>query len=482
MKELIRNKAFIGGQWSSAVSSRTFAVVNPYDGDTLTHIPDMDEKDTLKAIEAAHEAFQAWQNTTAGWRAELMDNWYDLILENLRGLSRVITLEQGKPLKEAEGEVKYGASFIKWFAQESLRLYGDIIPTFSRSKRILVIKQPIGVVAAITPWNFPVAMITRKIAPALAAGCTVVLKPAEETPLSALALAELGHQAGLPPGTINVITTSNPAPVGKLLCTHPLVRKLTFTGSTEVGKKLMTQCGSTAKKVSLEMGGNAPFIIFEDADLECALEGAVASKYRNAGQTCICANRFYVHDSVYDVFAEMLAQRVSRLKTGSGLNADVQIGPLINQQALEKVSSLVREAIAKGSKSIVANTGFEKTGVFYPPTVLTGVTEDMAISKTEIFGPVAALYRFGTDDEAIRLANNTSQGLAAYFYSRDIGRIFRVAEALEYGMVGVNTGEISHASIPFGGVKESGIGREGSKYGLDEFVEIKYICLGDIDK
>ncbi len=478
--DLLQRHAWINGQWTLAQGGKTFAVRNPADGSVIAEVADCGPEDAHKAIEAAHRAFAAWAAMLPARRARLLRRWFELIRAHTDDLALLLTAEQGKPLAEARGEIKYGASFVEWFAEETRRIYGDIIPPHAAGVRLAVIKQPVGVVAAITPWNFPNAMITRKVAPALAAGCTVVVKPAEDTPLSALALAVLAHEAGFPPGVFNVVPTSDPAPVGEVLTASPLVRKLSFTGSTEVGKLLMRQCADTVKKVSLELGGNAPFIVFDDADLDAAVEGAMASKYRNTGQTCICANRIFVQDGVYEAFAKKFAEAVQQLRVGVGTEKDVQVGPLINEAALEKVERLVADATARGACALTGGRRHERGGTFYTPTVLTDVTPDMAIAQEEIFGPVAPLYRFHTEEEVIRLANDTRYGLAAYFYGRDVGRVWRVAEALEYGMVGINTGMISTAVAPFGGVKESGIGREGSKYGIDEFVEIKYLCFGGI--
>lgn len=479
-RELFRQKAFVDGQWVDAGSMESFPVTNPFDGSVLGRVPDMDGADTEKAIEAAHNAFQGWKNLAAGERASIMKRWYALVMENKEDLALLMTLEQGKPLNEAEGEVVYGASFIEWFAEEARRVYGDVIPGHSRDARIITLKQPVGVVAAITPWNFPIAMITRKISPALAVGCTVVVKPSEDTPLSALALAVLAERAGFPPGVVNIVTTAQSPVVGEVLTTSPLVRKVSFTGSTQVGKLLMKQSASTVKKISLELGGNAPFIVLDDADIEAAVEGAIASKYRNAGQTCVCANRLLVQEGVYDEFVDEFTVAVRKLKVGNGLDAGVNIGPLINKKAIEKVDRLMKDAVAKGAKVTLGGQRHVLGGTFYETTVVTEATVDMEFSQEEIFGPVAAVYKFKTDDEAIRIANDTPYGLASYFYGKDMQRVWRMAEALDYGMVGVNTGLISTAVAPFGGVKESGIGREGSKYGVEDYLEIKYICLGGI--
>jgi succinate-semialdehyde dehydrogenase/glutarate-semialdehyde dehydrogenase len=477
---LLRNQAYVDGAWVSADSGATFPVTDPADGRVIAHVPDMDATETRRAIEAADAAWPAWRAKLAAERAAVLRRWFDLILANADDLAVILTAEMGKPLAEARGEIRYGAAFVEWFAEEAKRVYGDVIPSHGIDKRIIVIKQPVGVVAAITPWNFPNAMITRKVAPALAAGCTVVVKPAEDTPLSALALAELAQRAGFPPGVFNVVTTSRPAAVGSELTTNPTVRKLSFTGSTEVGKLLMRQSADTVKKVSLELGGNAPFIVFDDADVDAAVDGAIASKYRNAGQTCVCANRIYVQDAIYDEFAEKYAAAVQQLEVGSGFGDNVTIGPLINEAAVEKVELLVADAVAKGATIVTGGYRHALGRTYYQPTVLTNVTVEMACTREEIFGPVAPLYRFATDADAVAQANATQYGLAAYFYARDIGRIWHVGEALEYGMVGVNTGMVSTPVAPFGGVKESGIGREGSYYGIEEFVEVKYLCLGGL--
>jgi succinate-semialdehyde dehydrogenase/glutarate-semialdehyde dehydrogenase len=478
---LLRRQAYVDGAWIDADSGATFPVADPADGGAIGSVPKMGGAEARRAVAAAAAAFPAWRRLTAKQRAAILRKWYDLILANADDLALLMTAEQGKPLAEARGEVVYGASFVEWFAEEGKRVYGDTIPQHGADKRIVVVKEPVGVVAAITPWNFPNAMITRKVAPALAAGCTVVIKPAEDTPLSALALAELAGRAGFPKGVLNVIT-GTPEEIGRELTANPAVRKLSFTGSTEVGKLLMRQCADTVKKVSLELGGNAPFIVFDDADLDAAVAGAIASKYRNTGQTCVCANRLLVQDGVYDDFASRLAQAVSGLKVGPGLKGETQQGPLINAEALAKVERLVADAVEKGARVVCGGRRHALGGTFYEPTILADVTADMACAREEIFGPVAPLYRFKDDAEAIRLANDTPYGLAAYFYSRDIGRVWRVAEALEYGIIGINEGIISTEVAPFGGMKESGIGREGSKYGIDEFLEIKYLCLGGIDR
>ena len=477
---LFQNKAFINGGWADAENGKTYPILNPANGALITEVPDMGAIETKRAIEAANAALPEWKAKTAGERAAILRRWYELQMANVDDLGLILTTEQGKPLPEAKGEIKYGASFVEWFAEEAKRAYGDVIPGHGADKRIVVIKQPIGVVAAITPWNFPNAMITRKVAPALAAGCTVVAKPAQDTPLSALALAELASQAGFPPGVFNVITTNSPAEVGGELTANPIVRKLSFTGSTRVGKLLMEQCAGTVKKVGLELGGNAPFIVFDDADIDAAVEGAIASKYRNAGQTCVCANRLYAQDTIYDEFVEKLAKKVKEQKVGPGVEEGVVIGPLINQAGLEKVETLVADAVEKGASVVTGGRRHELGGTFYEPTVLANVNAGMRVTNEEIFGPVAPVYRFQDELEVVAAANATQYGLAAYFYGRDVGRVWRVAEALEYGMVGINTGMISTAVAPFGGVKESGIGREGSKYGLEEFMEVKYLCFGGI--
>ncbi len=476
---LLRDLCYIDGRWRAANSGATFAVADPADGTTIATVPDMGAAETREAIDAAERALASWRALTAKERATILRRWFELVVANADDLAALMTAEQGKPLAEARGEIVYGAAFIEWFAEEGKRVYGDIIPQHAADKRILVVKQPVGVTAAITPWNFPMAMITRKCAPALAAGCTVVIKPAEETPLSALALAALAERAGLPAGVLNIVTGA-PEAIGGELTANPKVRKLSFTGSTEVGKLLAAQCAGTVKKISLELGGNAPFIVFADADLDAAVAGAMASKYRNSGQTCVCANRFLIQDSVYDAFAARLAQAVSALRVGPGAARGVAQGPLINARAVEKVERLIAEATAKGARVVLGGRRHALGGTFFEPTVLADVTADMACVREEIFGPVAALMRFGDEAEAIAMANDTPYGLAGYFYSRDVGRVWRVAEALEYGIVGINEGIISTEVAPFGGMKESGIGREGSKYGIDEFVEVKYICLGGL--
>ena len=475
--KLFRDRAYVDGAWVEADSRKRFDVDNPADGSIIGSVPDMSTAETKRAIAAAEAALPAWRALTAKQRSNILRKWYDLILANADDLALILTTEMGKPLAEAKGEILYGASFVEWFAEEAKRVYGDVIPTPSNDRRIITIKQPIGVVAAITPWNFPNAMITRKVAPGLAVGCTFVLKPAEQTPFSALALAELAERAGMPKGVLNIVT-GDAVSIGKEMCASPTVRKVTFTGSTEVGRILMRQSADTIKKLSLELGGNAPFIVFDDADLDAAAEGALASKYRNAGQTCVCANRIYVQDKVYDAFAQKLAEKIKAFKVGKGTEAGVTIGPLIDEQGMKKVEDHVADAKSKGAKVILGGKRHALGGRFFEPTLLTEVTPDMKVSNEETFGPVAPLYRFRTDDEAVKLANNTEFGLAAYFYARDVGRIFKVAEAIETGMVGINVGILANEVAPFGGVKQSGLGREGSKYGIDDFLEIKYLCLG----
>ena len=476
---LFRQQGYIDGAWADADSGKAIEVTNPATGELLGTIPKMGADETRRAIEAAEKAWPAWRAKTGKERANIMRAWYDLIMANQEDLALLMTLEQGKPLAEAKGEVVYGASFIEWFAEEAKRVYGDTIPQHQADKRIVVIKQPIGVVAAITPWNFPNAMITRKCAPALAAGCPVVIKPATMTPYSAFALAELAERAGIPAGIVNVVTGSASA-IGGEMTSNPIVRKLSFTGSTEIGKLLMEQCAATVKKVSMELGGNAPFLVFDDADLDAAVEGAMMSKFRNTGQTCVCANRILVQDAVYDAFAAKLSEAVKTLKVGNGLEEGVSQGPLIDVAALDKVEEHVADATAKGAKVAVGGARHERGGTFYQPTVLTGVTTDMKVTREETFGPVAPLFRFSSEEEGIAMANDTEFGLASYFYARDLGRVWRVGEGLESGIVGINTGIISTEVAPFGGVKESGVGREGSKYGMDDFLEIKYLCMGGV--
>jgi succinate-semialdehyde dehydrogenase/glutarate-semialdehyde dehydrogenase len=476
---LFHEACYVDGQWIHADSGQPLPVDNPATGEVIGKVPKAGAAETKRAIEAANRAFLPWSKKTAKERAGILRRWFDLMMANQEDLARLMTLEQGKPLTESRGEVAYAAAFLEWFGEEAKRIYGDTIPQHQVDKRIVVIKQPVGVVACITPWNFPLAMITRKVGPALAAGCTVVAKPASQTPFSALALAELAEQAGVPKGVFNVVT-GGARDIGGELTSNPIVRKLSFTGSTEIGKVLMAQCAGTVKKLSLELGGNAPFIVFDDADLHAAVEGAIASKYRNTGQTCVCTNRLLVQDSVYDAFATKLVAAVKTLKPAPGLEPGATQGPLIDNAALEKVEEHVRDAQSKGAKVLAGGKQHALGGRFYEPTVLAEVTPQMAVAREETFGPVAPLFRFKTETEAISLANDTEFGLAAYFYGRDIARVWRVAEALEYGIVGINTGLISTEVAPFGGVKESGLGREGSKYGIEEFVEIKYMCFGGI--
>ncbi|HDT6531178.1 NADP-dependent succinate-semialdehyde dehydrogenase [Raoultella ornithinolytica] len=474
---LFRQQAFINGEWRDALSSDVITVTNPANGEVLGSVPKMGAEETRDAIQAAHRALPAWRQLTAKERAAILRHWFDLMMANQDDLARLMTLEQGKPLAEAKGEIGYAASFIEWFAEEGKRIYGDTIPGHQADKRLIVIKQPIGVTAAITPWNFPAAMITRKAGPALAAGCTMVLKPASQTPFSALALAELARRAGIPDGVFNVVTGSASA-VGNELTGNPLVRKLSFTGSTEIGRQLMAQCAQDIKKVSLELGGNAPFIVFDDADLDKAVEGAMASKFRNAGQTCVCANRLYVQDGVYARFAEKLQQAVEQLHLGDGLQAGVTTGPLIDEKAIAKVQEHIADAVGKGARVITGGKVDALGGNFFQPTILVDVPDGAKVAKEETFGPLAPLFRFTDEADVIRQANDTEFGLAAYFYARDLSRVFRVGEALEYGIVGINTGLISNEVAPFGGVKASGLGREGSKYGIEDYLEIKYMCIG----
>ncbi|TYO95852.1 succinate-semialdehyde dehydrogenase/glutarate-semialdehyde dehydrogenase [Geothermobacter ehrlichii] len=477
---LLRQQCYVDGEWIDAEDGATLQVSNPATGEPLGTVPRLGAAETRRAIEAADRAWRQWRAKTPGERAAILRRWAELMLENQDDLGRLMTAEQGKPLAEAKGEIAYAASFLEWFAEEARRIYGDIIPPHQNDKRILVLKQPVGVCAAITPWNFPSAMITRKAGAALAAGCTMVVKPASATPYSALALAELGERAGIPAGVFSVVTGSSGA-IGGEMTANPLVRKLTFTGSTEIGKKLMEQCAGTMKKVSMELGGNAPFIVFDDADLDAAVEGALISKYRNTGQTCVCTNRFLIQAGVYEAFAEKLAARVRAMKVGNGLEGEVQQGPLIDRAAVEKVEEHIADAVAKGARIVCGGKRHALGGTFFEPTVLADVDATMLVAREETFGPVAPLFRFETEEEAVRLANDTDYGLAAYFYTRDLARSWRVGEALEYGMVGLNTGLISTAVAPFGGVKESGLGREGSKYGCDDYLEIKYLCVGGID-
>lgn len=480
--ELLQEKAYINGQFVDALSHQTFPVTNPYNGEIIANVADCGANETQTAIEKANDAFKIWRNYTAMERAKILRRWYELQLENLEDLAKILTIEQGKPLKEAKGEIRYGASFVEWFSEEARRVYGDTIPGHQRDKRITVIKQPIGVVAAITPWNFPNAMITRKVAPALAAGCPVVIKPSELTPLSATALAVLAHEAGIPAGVFNIITSASPHLVGGEMTANPLVRKLSFTGSTAVGKILLKQCADSVKKVSMELGGNAPFIVFDDADIDKAVEGAIASKYRNAGQTCVCANRFFIQESVYEEFIHKFIIAVKTQKIGNGLEAGVTIGPLVEEKAVQFVEDIVKDATAKGANILCGGKRYKSDdSLIYEPTVLTEVSTDMKVFHEEIFGPVAPIFKFKSESEVIDMANNTPFGLASYFYGKDYTRIWRVAEALEYGIVGINTGMISTTVAPFGGIKESGIGREGSKYGMDDYLEMKYMCWGGIE-
>ena len=478
---LLRQQCYVDGKWIDADDGGSMPVVDPATGMPVGTAPVMHAAETKRAIDAANRALPAWRSKTARERSAILRKWQDLMLANIEDLALILTTEQGKPLSEAKGEVTIGAAYVEWFAEEAKRVYGDVIPTIANDRRLVVVKEAVGVCAAITPWNFPCSMITRKVSPALAAGCTVVIKPAEATPYSAFALAELAQRAGFPPGVLNVITGDAPS-IGSEMCANPTVRKVSFTGSTEVGRLLMKQVAPTIKKISLELGGNAPFIVFDDADLDAAAEGAIISKYRNAGQTCVCANRFFVHDKVYDAFTAKLVARVEALKVGPGTDSGVTQGPLINAEAVDKVDAHLGNAKAHGAKVATGGKRHALGGTFYEPTVLTGVTPDMQIFREETFGPVAPLIRFKDDAEVVELANRTEFGLASYFYSRDIGRIWRVAEALEYGMVGVNTGLITTEVAPFGGMKQSGLGREGAKYGIDEFIEVKYICFGGVDK
>ncbi len=479
--QLLRQECYIDGKWIAEEGGSRLAVHNPATGELLGHVPALGRPETARAIAAADRAWPAWRQLTASGRSRILRRWYDLILENQDDLAAIMTAEQGKPLAEARGEIVYGANFVEWFAEEAKRVYGDTIPMAQPGKRIIVIKQPVGVCAAITPWNFPSAMITRKAAPALAAGCPVVVKPAAQTPFSALALAWLAHEAGIPAGVFNVIT--GPArEIGAELTENPVVRKLSFTGSTEVGKLLMRACASTVKKISLELGGHAPFLVFDDADLDAAVEGAIASKYRNSGQTCVCANRFIVQEGIYDAFADRLIRAVrDNLRVGNGFEEGINQGPLIDLNAVRKVEEQIEDALAKGARIGCGGRRIGESGFFFEPTILLDVTPEMRIAREETFGPVAPLFSFAGEEEAVALANDTPYGLASYFYSRDVGRVWRLAEALEYGMVGINTGIMSTEAAPFGGIKESGIGREGSKYGMDEYLELKYLCLGGLE-
>ncbi|CCG18603.1 succinate-semialdehyde dehydrogenase [Taylorella equigenitalis 14/56] len=473
---IFKQQALIGDQWMDALSGETIVVTNPATGETVGTVPKMGTKEAEQAVEEAQMALPNWSVLSANERSNLLRKWFDLMIEHKEELARLLTIEQGKPLKEAEGEILYGAAYIEWFAEEAKRVYGDTIPAPSGDKRIVVIKQPVGVCAAITPWNFPNAMIARKVAPALAAGCTFVSRPASQTPFSAMAMAALALEAGIPPGVFNVITGKS-SEIGKVLTESPIVRKFSFTGSTEVGRLLMQQSASTIKKISLELGGNAPFIVFNDADVDAAVEGAVAAKYRNAGQTCVCANRIYVQSKVYDEFCDKFSKAVADLKVGNGVDDGVIIGPMINEEALEHSTKLLKDATDKGADIL---TGGKSKDLFFEPTVISNATTDMLVAKEEIFGPIAPVFKFEDEDEAIKLANDTIFGLASYIYTENLNQTIRVSEKLEYGMVGVNTGLISNAAAPFGGVKQSGLGREGSKYGIDDYLEIKYICVGNV--
>lgn len=479
-KSLLHKESYINGKWVSAKNKETFDVVNPFDQSHLAAVTDLDRSAISEAIDCAENALPAWKSKSATERSILLKRWYQLQIDNLDDLGTILTLEQGKPLAEAKGEIAYGASYVEWFAEEAKRAYGDVIPGHQADKRIIVLKQPIGVVTTITPWNFPNAMIARKVAPALAAGCTVVIKPSEITPLSALALAELADQAGIPPGVLNVVTSKDANMVGEEFTSNPKVKKISFTGSTRVGKLLMKKSAETLKKLSLELGGNAPFIVLNDANIEEAVAGAIAAKYRNAGQTCVCANRIFVQDDVYAEFVEKFTFEVKKLSAGNGLDANNQIGPLINEAAVKKVANLVKDATEKGAELTTGGSYGTGGKNFFDTTVITNIDSSMLVMKDEIFGPVAPIIKFKTDDEAIKLANNTEYGLASYFYGNDLKRVWRMAEALEYGMVGINTGLISTPVAPFGGIKESGMGREGSKYGLEDYLEIKYLCFGGI--
>ena len=477
---LLRTQAYVGGEWIDADSGATFDVTDPATGDVVASVADLGVDETRRAVDLAEVAQKAWAACTAKDRGAVLRRWYELFLEHKEDLALIMTSEMGKPIGESRGEVVYAANFIDWFAEEGKRAYGEVIPTHDPTKRLLVLKQPVGVVSAITPWNFPQAMITRKVAPALAAGCASLVRPASETPLRALAAAELADRAGLPPGLLNVIPATDSPAVGRELTTNPTIRKISFTGSTPIGKLLLGQAAGTVKKASMELGGNAPFIVFDDADIDAAVEGAIVSKYRNSGQTCVCANRFLVQDGVYDEFAKKFAEAVADLKVGPGIDESSEIGPLVNEDAIDKVEELVQGALAEGAGVLTGGRRHALGRTYYEVTVLTDVTPDMAIHGEEIFGPVAPLFRFSTEDDAIAIANDTEYGLAAYFYAADMGRIWRVSESLEYGMVGVNTGLISTEVAPFGGFKESGIGREGSHHGLDEYLETKYVAIGGI--
>ncbi|PDT03834.1 succinate-semialdehyde dehydrogenase (NADP(+)) [Rhizobium chutanense] len=477
---LLRDAGYINGAWTSGNATGTFDVLNPATGELLASLPDMGAAETRSAIDAAHAAQPAWAARPAKERSVTLRKWFDLMVANADELAAILTAEMGKPFAEARGEILYAAAYIEWYAEEAKRIYGETIPAPSNDKRMIVIKQPVGVVGTITPWNFPAAMIARKIAPALAVGCTVVSKPAEQTPLTAIALAVLAEQAGIPAGVFNVIVGTDGPAIGRELCGNEKVRKISFTGSTEVGRILMRQCADQIKKVSLELGGNAPFIVFDDADLDAAVEGAIASKYRNAGQTCVCANRLYIQSNVYDAFAAKLAARVAAMSVGDGFTAGVEIGPLIDEQGLAKVEDHVGDALAKGAKVLTGGKRIDGAGTFFAPTVLTGVTRGMTVAREETFGPVAPLFRFETVEDVIAEANDTEFGLAAYFYAGDLKKVWRVAEALEYGMIGINTGLMSSETAPFGGIKQSGLGREGSRHGADDYLEMKYLCIGGV--
>lgn len=476
----LRDAGYINGVWTAGSATGTFDVLNPSTGEVLASLPDMGAVEARDAIDAAYAAQPGWAARPAKERATILRKWFDLMVANADELAAILTAEMGKPFAEARGEILYAAAYVEWYAEEAKRIYGETIPAPSNDKRMLVIKQPVGVVGTITPWNFPAAMITRKIAPALAVGCTVVSKPAEQTPLSAIALAVLAEQAGIPPGVFNVIVGEDGPGIGKGLCGNEKVRKISFTGSTEVGRILMRQCADQIKKISLELGGNAPYIVFDDADLDAAVEGALASKYRNAGQTCVCANRLYVQSGVYDAFAAKLAAKVEEMSVGDGFKSGVTIGPLIDEQGLAKVENHVSDAISKGAKVLTGGKRIEGAGTFFTPTVLTGVTRDMNVAREETFGPVAPLFRFDTVEDVIQQANDTEFGLAAYFFAEDLKKVWRVAEALEYGMVGINTGLMSTETAPFGGIKQSGLGREGSRHGVDDYLEMKYLCMGNV--
>lgn len=478
-QSLFKQQCYIDGQWLNADSGQTLTVTNPATGEVLGTVPKMGQAETLKAIAAAEAAMKTWKKTPAKARANILRKWFDLMMANQDDLAAILTAEQGKPLAEAKGEIAYGASYIEWFAEEGKRAYGDIIPANAPDQRVLVTKEPIGVCAAITPWNFPNAMITRKVAPALAAGCAIVVRPATATPYSAFAIAELADRAGLPKGLLSILTGGS-TDIGQVLTEHPVVKKFSFTGSTEVGKKLIAQCATTVKKVSMELGGNAPFIVFDDADIDAAVEGALISKFRNVGQTCVCANRLYVQEGVYDAFVTKLTTAVSQMKVGNGFEAGVQQGPMIDAAAVKKTQEHIDDAVAKGAEVVLGGKPHALGGNFFEPTIVKNVTQSMKVAKEETFGPLAPVFKFKTEEEAIQYANDTEFGLASYFYARDVGRIFRVAEGLEYGMVAVNSGILSNEAAPFGGSKESGLGREGSKYGIEDYLEIKYTLLGGL--